>query len=149
VLIGSGLILGKTGFGRSLKALGGSREAARLSGLNIRRVEIAAYVFAGALAAISALVVTARGATAIPDAGKYFELRAITAVVVGGTAVTGGRATIIGTVLGVALVGVVANGVRYYGKAGIWEQLVLGIVLLAAIEVDRWRLSAATRVKQS
>jgi ribose/xylose/arabinose/galactoside ABC-type transport system permease subunit len=144
-LIAVGTILKRSAFGRSVKALGGNRESSFLSGIRTGRVESLVYVISGLLAGLSAVVVTARGATAIPDAGKFFELRAITAVVLGGTSVAGGRATIVGTALGLLTIGVVANGVRSYGKAGIWEQLVLGIVLLAAVEVDRWR----TRRNQS
>ncbi|MGC8667338.1 MAG: ABC transporter permease [Chthonomonadales bacterium] len=138
-LVTVGAIVRFSTFGRAVKALGGNREASRLSGLAVRRTELMTYVVSGLLAGLSAIVVTARGATAIPDAGRFFEMRAITAVVVGGTSVAGGRATIIGTILGVLTIGVVANGVRDYGKAGIWEELVLGMVLLAAVEVDRWR----------
>lgn len=139
VLVVVGVALKFTAFGRSIKALGGNRETAFLSGIRTRRVEIMAYVVSGLLAGVAAIVVTARGATAIPDAGKYFELRAITAVVLGGTSIAGGNASMAGTALGVLTIGVVGNGVRTYGQAGIWEQLVLGVVLLAAVEVDRWR----------
>lgn len=144
-LLAVGITMKKTAFGRSVKALGGNRQAAFLSGLATRRTEILVYVISGLLAAVAAIIVIARQATAIPDAGKYFELRGITAVVVGGTSVAGGRATVIGTTLGVLMVGVVANGVRSYKLGGIWEQLVLGLVLLASVEVDRWRVQRAAR----
>ena len=145
VLLATGIVLKKTVFGRSVKALGDNRQAAYLSGLPTRRDEILVYVISGLLAAVAAIIVIARQATAIPDTGKYFEIRAITAVVVGGTSIAGGRATIIGTTLGVLLIGVVGNGVRSYKVGGIWEQLVLGVVLLAAVEVDRWRIQHAGR----
>lgn len=135
-----GILLKRTAFGRSLLALGGNREAAYLSGIRVRRTEIAVYAISGLLAGLAAVVVTARGATAVPDAGRYFELRAITAVVLGGTSVAGGRATMTGTLLGILTIGIIANGVRGYGQTGIWEQFILGLVLLAAVEVDRWRL---------
>ena len=90
-------------------------------------------------------MVTARGATANPDAGKFFELSAITAVVMGGTPVVGGKATALGTTLGILTIGVVANGVRSYGKDDIWVQLVLGLTLLASVEVDRWRTKRAKK----
>lgn len=144
-LLAVGVVLKRTAFGRAVKALGGNREASYLSGLKILRIETAVYVISGALAGLSSVVVTARAASAVPDAGRFFELSAITAVVVGGTPVTGGRATIIGTALGLVTIGVVANGVRSYGLDDVWVQLVLGITLLSAVEVDRWRARRAAR----
>jgi len=146
-LVATGILLKKTTFGRSVLALGGNREAARLSGLSTMRTEALVYVLIGLLAGLAAVVVTARGATAVPDAGKLFELRAITAVVVGGTPVIGGRATLFGTALGVLTIGVVQNGVVSYGKDAMWEMLVMAIVLLASVEVDRWRRARAMRAK--
>ena len=139
-LLACGIALKRTAFGRSILALGGNREAAYLSGIRVRRTEIAVYAISGLLAGLAAVVVTARGATAVPDAGRYFELRAITAVVLGGTSVAGGMGTMTGTLLGILTIGVIANGVRGYGQTGIWEQLILGLVLLASVEVNRWRL---------
>ena len=146
-LLTIGILLKKTVFGRSVLALGGNREAARLSGLETRRTETLVYAVSGLLAGLAAIVVTARGATAVPDSGKYFELRAITAVVLGGTPVVGGSATITGTALGVLTIGVVQNGVVSYGKDAMWEMLVMAIVLLASVEVDRWRRARAAKVK--
>ncbi len=134
-----GILLKRTAFGRSVLAFGGNRQAAELSGIPVRRIETWVYILSGLFAGLAALVVTARASTATADAGKLFELRAITAVVLGGTPVTGGKATALGTALGMLVIGVVANGVRNYGKDDLWGQLVLGIALLAAVEVDRIR----------
>jgi ribose/xylose/arabinose/galactoside ABC-type transport system permease subunit len=138
-LLVCGILLKKTAFGRGVLALGGNRDAAYLSGLPTRRTEAFVYVLSGLLAGVAAIIVTARGATAIPDAGKYFELSAITAVVMGGTPVSGGRATMIGTTLGILTIGVVQNGVMSYGKDATWGMLVLAFILLASVEVDRLR----------
>jgi ribose/xylose/arabinose/galactoside ABC-type transport system permease subunit len=138
-LVVIGIVLKKTTFGRSVLAYGGNRQAAELSGIKVRRIEIWVYVVSGLLAGLAAIVVAARASTATADAGKLFELKAITAVVLGGTPVTGGRATALGTALGMLVIGVVNNGVRNYGKDDLWGQLVLGIALLAAVEVDRIR----------
>jgi ribose/xylose/arabinose/galactoside ABC-type transport system permease subunit len=146
-LLAAGILLKRTTIGRSLLALGGNREAALLSGLSVRRTEILVYVLSGLFAGLAAVVVTARGATAVPDAGKLFELRAITAVVVGGTPVVGGRATVLGTALGVLTIGVVQNGVVSYGRDAMWELLVMALVLLASVEVDRWRRARAAKAK--
>jgi ribose/xylose/arabinose/galactoside ABC-type transport system permease subunit len=144
-LLSAGILLKRTVFGRSLLALGGNREAARLSGLPVQRTEALVYMLSGLFAGLAAVVVTARGATAVPDAGKLFELRAITAVVVGGTPVVGGRATLLGTALGVLTIGVVQNGVVSYGKDAMWEMLVMAVVLLVSVEVDRWRRTRAAK----
>lgn len=139
VLVGCGALLRKTAFGRSLLAIGGGRETAFLSGRPTIRTEALAYGLNGALAGLAAIIVVARGATAIPDAGRFTEMTAITAVVMGGTPVTGGQGTMIGTALGVLAIGTITNGVRAYGKGDIWVLLVLGIALLVSVEVDRWR----------
>ncbi len=143
-LLVAAIILKRTGFGRGVLALGGSREAAHLSGIRVQRTEMLVYTFCGLLSALCAIVVTARG-TAIPDAGKFLEMRAITAVVMGGTPVIGGSATMFGTLLGILTIGVVQNGVTTSGRDAIWEMLVLALVLLIAVEADRLRRSAAAR----
>lgn len=145
VLVVIGLVLKRGRFGRSLLALGGNREAAYLSGLATRRTEITVYVLSGLLAGLASILVAAKASAASPKAGNLFELTAITAVALGGTSVTGGRATMSGTILGVLTIGVVENGVRSYEKEDIWVQLVLGLTLLAAVEVDRWRNRRQTR----
>lgn len=139
VLIICGVLLRRTAFGRALLAIGGGREAAFLSGQPVGRVEFLAYALNGALAALAAIVMVARGATAIPDAGRFSEMTAITAVVMGGTPVSGGRATMLGTALGVLAIGLITNGVRAYGKGDIWVLVVLGVALLLSVEIDRWR----------
>jgi ribose/xylose/arabinose/galactoside ABC-type transport system permease subunit len=139
VMLGAGVLLRRTAFGRGLLAMGGGREAAYLSGRPIRRIETLAYAINGLLAGLAAILVVARGATAIPDAGRFMEMTAITAVVMGGTPVSGGKGTMVGTALGVMAIGAITNGVRAYGKGDIWVLLVLGIALLVSVEVDRWR----------
>lgn len=138
-LLLAGIVLRRTTYGRSLLALGGGRETAYLSGMPVQRMEMLAYGINGLLAGLAAIIIVARGATAIPDAGRFSEMTAITAVVMGGTPVSGGKATIVGTALGVIAIGLITNGVRAYGKGDIWVLLVLGLALLASVEVDRWR----------
>jgi ribose/xylose/arabinose/galactoside ABC-type transport system permease subunit len=144
-LLAVGILLKRTSFGRSVLALGGNRDAAFMSGLRTARIEAAVYALCGALAGVAALVVSARASTAIPDAGRFFEMSAVTAVVMGGTPTSGGRATAIGTLLGVLTIGVLRNAVRTYGKDDIWVLLVLGLALLLSVEVDRWRANRAAR----
>jgi len=106
-------------------------------------------MISGLLAATAAIIVAAREGSVNPDAGKYLELSAITAVVVGGTPIAGGRATVFGTLLGVLTISVVSNGVISYGLTGLWQPLVLGSVLLATVEVDRWRMRRTARSADS
>lgn len=138
-LVVCGVLLRRTAYGRGLLSLGGGRETAFLSGQDTARIETLAYGLNGLLAGLAAILVVARGATAIPDAGRFLEMTAITAVVMGGTPVTGGKGTMVGTALGVLAIGVITNGVRAYGKGDVWVLLVLGLALLASVEVDRWR----------
>lgn len=133
------LILRKTKFGRELLALGGNRTATHLAGVRTERVEIMAYVLCGLLAGLAAIIVTARAASAEPNAGLYFELLAITAVVLGGTTITGGKATLLGTGLGVLTINVLVSGGRLYGQEDQVARFLVGAALLLAVEVQRAR----------
>ena len=104
------VITQKTRFGRYIYAIGGNESAARFSGININRVKIAVYAIAGALAAIGGIIVTSRLDSAQPNAGITYELDAIAAVVIGGTSLSGGRGSVLGTVLGAIIIGVLNNG---------------------------------------
>lgn len=134
-----GLILRRTTFGRALLALGGNRIAARLSGMPTVRIETLVYVLSGALAGCAAVINTALKATATPDAGQYLELTAITAVVLGGTVITGGQATLVGTGLGVLTIGALISGVRLLGYEDQVAWFLVGAALLLAVEVQKSR----------
>jgi ribose/xylose/arabinose/galactoside ABC-type transport system permease subunit len=139
-----GLLLRRTTFGRTLLALGGNRTATRLSGVPIVRVETLVYVLSGALAGCAAVLNTALAAAAEPNAGRYLELTAITAVVLGGTAITGGQATLVGTGLGVLTIGALLSGVRsnglpFLGREDQVAWFLVGVALLLAVEVQKWR----------
>ncbi len=133
------VILRRTKFGRELLALGGNRTASRLAGVRTERIEIMAYLICGLLAGLAAIIVTARAASAEPNAGLYFELLAITAVVLGGTTITGGQATLVGTGLGVLTINVLVSGGRLYGQEDQVARFLVGIALLLAVEVQRAR----------
>ena len=141
-LVAGWLILRRTKFGRELLALGGNRTASRLAGVPTERVEIMAYVLCGLLAGLAAIIVTARAAAAEPNAGLYFELLAITAVVLGGTTITGGKATLLGTGLGVLTINVLVSGGRLYGQEDQVARFLVGAALLLAVEVQRARKAA-------
>jgi ribose/xylose/arabinose/galactoside ABC-type transport system permease subunit len=138
-LVCGALILNKTAFGRQLLAFGGNRVAAELSGNRIARIEAAAYVLSGTLAGAAAVLNTAHKSTATPDAGQYLELTAITAVVLGGTVITGGKATVIGTALGVATISALISGVRLIGQEDRLAWFLIGAALLLAVEVQKSR----------
>lgn len=134
-----GLLLRKTTFGRQLLSLGGNRTATRLSGIPIRRIETLVYTLSGALAGFAAVLNTAQKATATPDAGLYLELTAITAVVLGGTVITGGQATVLGTGLGVLTIGTLISGIRMSGQEDRIAWFLVGLALLLAVEVQNIR----------
>lgn len=140
----SGLVVGlaiiltkKTRFGRYIYAIGGNEDAARLSGIPVRRIKIWVYSLAGGLAAIGGLLVTARLDSAQPNAGMSYELDAIAAVVIGGSSLSGGRGTILGTVLGALIIGVLNNGLVLLDVSPFWQQVVKGMVILLAVIIDK------------
>lgn len=127
----------KTRLGRYIYAIGGNESASRLSGINISRVKIIVYAIAGALAAIGGLIVTSRLDSAQPNAGNSYELDSIAAVVIGGTSLSGGKGTILGTVLGAIIIGVLNNGLVLLNVSPFWQQVVKGAVILLAVIIDK------------
>jgi len=138
------VLLRRTTFGRQLLALGGNRTAARLSGMPTARTEVLVYTLSGALAGLVGVINTAMKATATPDAGQYLELTAIAAVVLGGTAITGGQATLLGTALGVLTIGSLISGIRLAGQEDRLAWFLIGAALLLAVEVQRARSRTTT-----
>lgn len=131
------IITNRTRLGRYIYAIGGNENAARLSGINIKRIKIIVYALAGMLAAVGGLIVTSRLDSAQPNAGMSYELDAIAAVVIGGTSLSGGRGTIMGTVLGAIIIGVLNNGLVLLNVSPFWQQVVKGLVILLAVVIDR------------
>jgi ribose transport system permease protein len=131
------LITRETRFGRHLYAIGGNERAAQLSGLNLRAIKIAVYALGGALAGIAGLLLTARLDSARPSAGIGYELDSIAAVVIGGTSLSGGRGSILGTVLGCLIIGVLNNGLVLLEVSPFWQQVIKGFVILAAVALDK------------
>jgi ribose transport system permease protein len=124
-------------FGRHLFAVGGNERAAALTGLNVNRIKLGVYTMAGALAAVAGLLVTARLDAADPKAGLGYELDSIAAVVIGGTSLSGGRGSILGTVLGCLIIGVLNNGLFLLDVSPFWQQVIKGVVILVAVAVDK------------
>jgi len=131
------VVTNKTKLGRHIYAIGGNESAALLSGINIRKVKIAVYSIAGALAAVGGLLVTSRLDAAQPNAGTGYELDSIAAVVIGGTSLSGGRGSVLGTVLGAIIIGVLNNGLVLLNVSPFWQQVVKGFVILIAVVIDK------------
>ncbi len=130
-------LLRYTALGRTIYAVGGNEEAARLSGIPVVGVKLFTYAYSGFAAALGALVLTGRLNSAQPTAGSGFELDAIAAVVVGGTSLFGGRGGAVGTFLGAAIIGVLNNGMNLLDVSAFYQQIVKGGVILGALLIDR------------
>ena len=131
------LITSKTRLGRYIYAIGGNESASKLSGINVNRVKIIVYTIAGALAAIGGILITSRLDSAQPNAGTSYELDSIAAVVIGGTSLSGGRGSILGTVQGAIIIGVLNNGLVLLNVSPFWQQVVKGFVILLAVIIDK------------
>lgn len=130
-------ILTQTTFGRYVYALGGNEDATKLSGVNTDRVKILVYTLSGLLAAVAGIIITARLSSAQPTAGSGYELDAIAAVVLGGTSLAGGVGSILGTVTGALIIGVLNNALNLMNVSSYYQLLAKGVVILIAVLIDR------------
>jgi fructose transport system permease protein len=130
-------VLTQTTWGRRVYALGDNPEATRLMGIPVRKQLLMVYVVAGLIYGIAALLLIARTNVGDPNAGQTDNLDAITAVVLGGTSLFGGRGTIIGTLIGALIIGVVRNGLVLMGVASTYQILITGILVIVAVSVDQ------------
>jgi len=138
-----GFITTRTTVGRRIYALGGNEKAAKLSGIKTERLAFGTFVTMGALAALAGLVFTARLNTATPKAGVGFELDVIAAVFIGGASASGGVGKVMGAVIGAFIMGVMNNGMSIMGVGIDWQQVVKGMVLLAAVIFDVYNKNKA------
>ncbi|MDO6590044.1 MULTISPECIES: ABC transporter permease [Rhodobacterales] len=132
-------ILSRTVLGRYCFALGSNEEAVRLSGVNTDRWKIAIYALSGAIVGIGGLLIASRLNSAQPALGLGYELEAIAAVVIGGTSLSGGRGTIIGTLIGALIMAVLTNGLRVLSVAQEWQTVVTGAIIILAVYADMMR----------
>jgi fructose transport system permease protein len=130
-------VLRDTAPGRHLYAVGNNAEAARLTGIRVDRVLVAVYALAGLFYGIAALLSVARTGVGDPNAGQTENLDAITAVVLGGTSLFGGRGIILGTLVGAVIVGVFRNGLTLMGVASVYQTLITGILVILAVAADQ------------
>jgi ribose transport system permease protein len=129
-------ILRKTKLGRYTLAIGTNNEAARLVGININKIKLIIYSLSGFLSAVAGILLTSRTEAAVPTAGQGYELDVIAAVVIGGTSMTGGKANLIGTIIGAILMTTVRNGLNLLGINALLHQVVIGIFILIAVGID-------------
>lgn len=139
VVLISYYVLTQTRFGRQVYALGGNREAVRLSGINVSWLEIRVYIINGGLAALGAIILVGRLNAAQPIAGEGYELDAIAATVIGGTSLAGGVGSVIGTAIGALIMGVLQNGLTLLNVASYSQRLIIGIVIILAVFLDQVR----------
>lgn len=133
VALAATFLLTRTSFGRWLYAAGGNMNAAELSGVPVRRVQVTVYVLSGLCAAIAGLVLSSQLTSAGPTAGNTYELTAIAAVVIGGAALTGGRGTVLGTLLGAFVIGYLSNGLVIIGVSSYWQTVFTGAVIVLSV----------------
>jgi len=131
------IFLERTKFGRHIYAIGGNRDAARLSGVKVKLVEMLVYMFSGLFAGLGAVLLTARLNYATPVAGTGYELDTIAAVVIGGTALSGGQGRIIGTLVGALMLGILRNGLTIVNVSSFFQQIIIGSVIIIAVFADK------------
>ncbi|MDR1936468.1 MAG: ABC transporter permease [Candidatus Accumulibacter sp.] len=129
-------ILKYTTFGRYVYAVGGNERSAKTSGINTRLIIFAVYVISGLLSALAGLILAARTTSALPQAGVAYELDAIAAVVIGGTSLSGGVGTLSGTLVGALIIGVINNGLDLMGVSSYYQQVIKGMIIVAAVLLD-------------
>jgi len=134
------ILLRYTDIGRNIYALGGNPIAARLSGISINRYKMGIYVLCGAIAGVAAIILTARTNSGQPASGSQgLEFQAITAAVLGGTALSGGKGSILGTLLAVIIIGTLNNGMILLGVQTFWQEVARGMLLIVATLIQIWR----------
>jgi inositol transport system permease protein len=134
--IATHVMLNNTRFGRYIYAIGGNEQAARVSGLNISRVKIGIYTFAGLLSGLAGIVLSSRISSGQPGLGMGYELDAIASAVIGGTSFSGGVGTVWGTMIGALIIGVLNNGLDLLNVSAYWQQIVKGAIIVVAIIID-------------
>jgi ribose transport system permease protein len=133
------LFLTRTVWGYRIYALGGNEQATRLSGINVNRIRLLVYTLAGLLTGLGGLLMTAKLGVAAPTAALAYELDVIAAVVIGGTSLMGGEGTILGVLIGAAIMQTLRTGLTLLGFPAYWQQTASGTVIIVAVMFDQWR----------
>jgi ribose transport system permease protein len=137
--LGGHILLRRFTFGRHVLAVGGDEDATRLAGVPVKRVKLMTYAMSGLLAGVAGVVLAARLGSGQPSVGVSYELVAIAAAVIGGNALSGGRGTVFGTLIGALILGVVSNALNLWGVAGFYQTVVSGAIVLLAAGADAIR----------
>lgn len=135
----AGLIMAKTLIGWYTYSIGSNEEATALSGINVRKWKLRIYMLAGAFTGLAGVVIASRLSSAQPGQGLGYELQAIAAVVIGGTSLSGGKGSIVGTVIGALIMSVLTNGLRVISVPQEWQDVAIGAVILVAVYLDMLR----------
>ena len=141
------ILLTRTSFGKGVYAIGGNERAARVAGIPVDRIKIAVFAINGFCAASGAILLMAKAKSSAPTVGESFTLLVISAVVLGGTALTGGKGSILSTILGVFTVAMIKNGMNIVGVDVFWQKIVFGAIILIAIAINTDRSSRSFVVK--
>jgi ribose/xylose/arabinose/galactoside ABC-type transport system permease subunit len=139
-------ILSMTTYGRALYATGGNSEAARLAGMDVERIKVSTFVIVSTLAALSGILLTSRLSSGEVTAGIGWEMDVVAAVIIGGTSLFGGSGTILGTVLGAAIMSVLRNGMVLMRVSVYWQTIIIGFVIILAVAVDQFRRRRASQL---
>jgi ribose/xylose/arabinose/galactoside ABC-type transport system permease subunit len=133
------VVMTQTGLGRSIYAVGGNKEAARVSGIDVDRTKILTYTLMGLLAGVAGMVLVGRMASANALMGSGDELKCIAAVVIGGTNMFGGAGSVVGTLIGSIIMGVLGNGLNLLNVSAFWQRVLMGVVIVLVVLFDQWR----------
>ena len=133
------VILKYTVYGKHTYAIGSNEDAARMSGINVRRHKVLVYTIASMLAAFAAIVLSSKNLTAQSGMGQFYELFAIAMAVIGGVSLTGGRGSIVGTVLGAMVFGVIQSGFTYVKLGAYYQLMAMGAIIISSVVLDQWR----------
>lgn len=133
------ILLQKTRFGREVQSIGGNTETAYLAGINVNKQRIIAFTMTSVFAALAGMLIASRFATAQPAAGTGTELSIMAGVIIGGTSMFGGQGTIVGSALGCLLLATITNALILMNVSTLWQNLIYGLILIAALFVDKYR----------
>ncbi|MGO4839770.1 ABC transporter permease, partial [Rhizobiaceae sp. 2RAB30] len=131
-------ILNHTAWGRHVYAIGDDPEAAKLSGVQVKRILVTVYAVSGLICALAGWALIGRIGSVSPTAGQFANIESITAVVIGGISLFGGRGSILGMLFGALIVGVFSLGLRLIGTDPQWTYLLIGALIIAAVAIDQW-----------
>jgi ribose transport system permease protein len=132
-------LLSRTVLGRNLYAVGSNSEAARLSGINVVKTKMLAYVICDGMAGLAGIILASRLMSSQPGAGEGYHFEGIFAAVIGGVSLSGGTGTILGAIIGAFVVAILRNGLNLNGVGTFWQQVILGVIILIAVYVDNIR----------